>query len=55
MRRSIVANTKINKGELFTEQNLSVKRAGGYGLPPELWDFIINKSAQRDYKEDELI
>ena len=54
VRKSIVAATKIQKGEIFTEKNLTVKRPGN-GISPMKWDEIIGSVAQRDYKEDELI
>jgi N,N'-diacetyllegionaminate synthase len=53
-RKSIVASTKIKKGELFTEDNLTVKRPGN-GLSPMLWDEVIGKTAYRDFNVDELI
>ena len=53
-RKSIVAATMINKGELFTEKNLTVKRPGD-GLTPMLWDSILGLEAQRDYKVDDKI
>lgn len=54
VRKSIVASTKIKKGELFTEDNLTVKRPGN-GLSPMLWDEVIGKTAYRDFNVDELI
>ena len=53
-RKSIVAATKIGKGEKFTEENLTVKRPGD-GLSPMLWEKIIGKSAKRDFEEEEKI
>ena len=53
-RKSIVANKKIKKGEIFTEINLTVKRPGN-GISPMLWDEYIGKTALKDYSEDELI
>ena len=53
-RKSIVALTKIKKGDLFTEDNITVKRPGN-GISPMRWDEIIGKIANKDYKEDELI
>lgn len=53
-RKSIVASTKIKQGELFTEDNLTVKRPGN-GLSPMLWDEVIGKTAYRDFNVDELI
>jgi N,N'-diacetyllegionaminate synthase len=53
-RKSIVAGKKINKGEEFTEENITVKRPGT-GLSPMIWDQVIGKKAKRDFLEDELI
>lgn len=53
-RKSIVAATCIEKGELFTEQNLTVKRPGT-GISPMRWHEILGKRAVQDYREDELI
>ncbi|MCE2613622.1 N-acetylneuraminate synthase [Flavobacteriaceae bacterium D16] len=54
VRKSIVANKIIKKGELFTENNIAVKRPGG-GISPMLWDKIVGSKASRDYEPDELI
>lgn len=53
-RKSIVAKTDIQKGENFTEENLTVKRPGE-GINPMEWNNIIGKTAVKDYEEDELI
>lgn len=53
-RKSIVAASTIYKGELFTEENLTVKRPGT-GICPLRWDQIIGTFATRDYRKDELI
>ncbi len=53
-RKSIVAKTNIKKGELFSIDNLTIKRPGT-GISPMKWNEIIGTTAQRDYKEDELI
>ena len=53
-RKSIVAASEIKKGELFTEENLTVKRPGG-GISPMKWDELIGTTASRDYLPDELI
>lgn len=53
-RKSIVAATGIKRGELFTEQNLTVKRPGT-GISPMRWHEILGKKAVQDYREDELI
>lgn len=53
-RKSIVANKKILKGELFTEENITVKRPGT-GISPMLWDEVIGTKSSRDFMEDEII
>ena len=53
-RKSIVAKKPIKKGELFTEENLTVKRPGT-GISPMRWDTIIGKPASSDYEMDDLI
>ncbi len=53
-RKSIVAKRDIKKGEIFTEENLTVKRPGT-GISPMRWKEIIGKKAPRDFKKDEII
>ncbi|MFK8302631.1 N-acetylneuraminate synthase [Capnocytophaga stomatis] len=53
-RKSIVAIKNIKKGEVFTEENISVKRPGT-GVSPMLWDSVLGHKAVRDFQEDELI
>ena len=53
-RKSIVAKTSIKKGELFTEENLTVKRPGT-GISPMEWDTVLGTIASKDHHEDELI
>jgi N,N'-diacetyllegionaminate synthase len=53
-RKSIVAKKSIKKGELFTEENLTVKRPGT-GISPMEWDTILNKESNFDYNIDQLI
>jgi N,N'-diacetyllegionaminate synthase len=53
-RKSIMASKDIKAGEIFTEENLTVKRPGD-GISPMRWFDIIGKPATRDFEEDELI
>jgi len=53
-RKSIVAACSIQRGELFTKKNITVKRPGT-GISPMRWDEIIGRKAGRDYKTDEII
>ena len=54
VRKSLVAACDIKAGEVFSDNNLTVKRPGT-GLSPFHWDMVIGKPASRDYFEDELI
>jgi N,N'-diacetyllegionaminate synthase len=53
-RKSLVAACDIRMGEIFTENNLAVKRPGT-GLSPMLWDEVLGRKALRDFASDELI
>ena len=53
-RKSIVARCPIKKGDVFTEENLTVKRPGN-GISPMKWTELLNTKAVRDYDTDELI
>lgn len=53
-RKSIIAACDIHKGEVFTEDNLTVKRPGS-GISPMQWDEVVGQIAKRDFVEDELI
>lgn len=53
-RKSIVASKEIKKGEVFSKENITTKRPGT-GISPMKWNDIIGKTANKDYKTDELI
>lgn len=53
-RKSIVAAKKIVKGEVFSEENLAVKRPGD-GISPMNWNDVLGKEAVRDFDVDEKI
>ena len=53
-RKSIMAACDIRKGELLTEENLTVKRPGT-GISPMRWEEVIGTKAIRDFAEDEII
>lgn len=53
-RKSIVAACDIKKGDVFSEDNLDVKRPGD-GLSPTLWFEVLGKTAGRDFAADEKI
>ncbi|MGE4518736.1 MAG: N-acetylneuraminate synthase [Desulfobacteraceae bacterium] len=54
VRKSIVASKDIKKGEVFTPENLTLKRPGT-GLSPMLWNMIVGKKSSKDYIKDEQI
>lgn len=53
-RKSIVAAKNIKAGEVFNENNLTVKRPGN-GISPMDWENVIGKTAKKDFVEDQLI
>lgn len=53
-RKSIVAAKNIKKGDVLTEENLTVKRPGT-GISPMRWEEVLGTKAVRDFMEDELI
>ncbi len=53
-RKSIVAKCVIKKGDIFSTENITVKRPGN-GISPMMWDEIIGTKAIRDFDEDEPI
>ena len=53
-RKSIMAKKSINKGERFTENNLTVKRPGT-GISPMEWDAVKEKISKKVFVVDEQI
>jgi N,N'-diacetyllegionaminate synthase len=53
-RKSIVAKVAIKKGEIFTSDNITVKRPGT-GVSPMRWYSVLGTAAVRDFAPDELI
>lgn len=53
-RKSIVAACDIKAGEIFTEDNLTVKRPGD-GVSPMRWEEVLGQKAKKYFNEDELI
>ncbi len=53
-RKSIVAKCKINKGEILSESNLTVKRPGN-GISPMRWPDVLGTIAIHDFEEDDPI
>lgn len=53
-RKSIVAKCPIKAGEIFSEENIMVKRPGN-GISPMRWYEVLGKQAKREFSLDELI
>ena len=53
-RKSLVAISKIKSDELYSENNLGIKRPGNGVSPYRYWD-LIGKFANRDYDIGDLI
>ena len=53
-RKSIVASREIFAGDIFSEENITVKRPGS-GVSPMKWNDVIGKRSKKNFQEDELI
>lgn len=53
-RKSIVTIKKVKKGEVFTLDNIDIKRPGE-GIEPKYFENILGKQAKYDILEDELL
>ena len=53
-RKSIIAARDIKKGELLTEENMTVKRPGT-GISPMRWEEVVGTKAIRNFAEEDLI
>jgi N,N'-diacetyllegionaminate synthase len=54
VRKSLVAKCAIRVGEIFSENNLTVKRPGT-GVSPMRWDEVMGCKAPDNFAKDELI
>lgn len=54
VRKSIVAKSRIRRGEVFSDFNLDTKRPGS-GISPMKWKSVIGAQAKRDFDIDEMI
>lgn len=54
VRKSLVAQKNIYRGEKFSAENIATKRPGT-GLSPMLWDKVIGRAARKDFRKDEAI
>lgn len=52
--KRIVCTQTINKGDIFTEENITVLR-NDKGLPSSMWDYIIGSKTKKDYTIGEAI
>ncbi len=53
-RKSIVAKKDISEGEIFTIDNITVKRPGT-GISPMKWNEVLGMKAVKSFREDDLI
>jgi N,N'-diacetyllegionaminate synthase len=54
VRKSIVANIEIKKGDILTTENITIKRPGT-GISPMKYDDLLGTVANKNYKKDDLI
>jgi len=55
LQKCMVANGNIQKGEVFTKDNIIAKRTGGVGISPLYFKQLIGRISTKDYKHDEVI
>ena len=55
LQKCLVAQCVIQKGEIFSEENIIAKRTGGIGISPIYYQDLIGKVAQKVYTMDEII
>ena len=55
VRKVIVAERNISNGQVITEKDINIKRAGAMGISAQHWDLMIGSTASRAYFKDELI
>ena len=53
-RKSIVAQKKIHKGEIFSTENVICKRPGN-GISPIFWYDVLGRVSEKDFDVDDLI
>jgi N,N'-diacetyllegionaminate synthase len=54
VRKSIVANQVIKKGDVLSDNNITTKRPGT-GISPMKWNDVIGSLATKSYNKDDLI
>jgi sialic acid synthase SpsE len=55
-QRHLVASCDINMGDIFTEENIILKRVkDGKGFPPSYLDYLVKRPAPKNYKQGEPI
>jgi N-acetylneuraminate synthase len=53
-RKSIVAASNITKGEIFTKENITIKRPGTGKCPMAYWD-VLGSKCEYEYQIDDII
>ena len=55
-QRIVLSKKIINKGELFTDENLEMKRvSGGNGLSGKMYDKLLGMKATKNFKKGNKI
>jgi N,N'-diacetyllegionaminate synthase len=53
-RKSLVVTKFIRKGEIISNNNISIKRPG-FGIEPRYFEQILGRTVKRDLQEDEVL
>ena len=54
VRKSVHAKIQISKGDVFTNDNLCLKRPG-IGIKPKNFNKLIGKRSKYNFKKDDII
>jgi N-acetylneuraminate synthase len=54
VRKTMVAACEIREGDIFSRENIDVKRAGAGRSPMEYWD-LLGKTSKHDYRVEEIL
>ena len=54
VRKSIVAKVHISTGDVFSKENITVKRPGS-GISPMKWFDVLGCPAKKEFQKDDLI
>ena len=55
LQKNLVAKTAIQKGEIFSDENVIAKRTGGEGISPVKYTSVFGQRAKKAFQANEII